>query len=301
MSKLLVQCLTTGLDLNQENNELFFEWLQRVSPHRTPPLIVGPDETVAIAVRESGGHEEYVPLRQNGRESRDWLAAVDDAAVEELVKVIASYVDTYPHKLDGLSLLLLDRDGTPRLPLRLARRIRTRLPRIRFELLVLTDPAGHHDIIRAFDAEFADDEVGDERLLPDVQLVLRDWVPDTEPNLEPFKDRVDLALAPALFGTRTTLNQKTRDAAAGISGSYDPWLHRSTHDIEETSQNVVRAMLPGQRDPLLETWSTLCVRQDAHSAVAPQATANTDYFEMQVRFDRHQKLFRELHDVATGL
>ncbi|GEL96330.1 FtsK/SpoIIIE domain-containing protein [Cellulomonas composti] len=298
MSKLLVQCLTTGLDLNQENNELFFEWLQRVSPHRTPPLIVGPDETVAIAVRESGGHEEYVPLRQNGRESRDWLAAVDDAAVEELVKVIASYVDTYPHKLDGLSLLLLDRDGTPRLPLRLARRIRTRLPRIRFELLVLTDPAGHHDIIRAFDAEFADDEVGDERLLPDVQLVLRDWVPDTEPNLEPFKDRVDLALAPALFGTRTTLNQKTRDAAAGISGSYDPWLHRSTHDIEETSQNVVRAMLPGQRDPLLETWSTLCVRQDAHSAVAPQATANTDYFEMQVRFDRHQKLFRELHDVA---
>ncbi|KQY22811.1 hypothetical protein ASD16_09335 [Cellulomonas sp. Root485] len=298
MSKLLVQCLATGLDLNQENNELFFEWLQRVSPHRTPPLIVGPDEIVAIAVRESGGHEEYVPLRQNGRESRDWLAAVDDAAIEELVKVIASYVETYPHKLDGLSLLLLDRDGSPRLPLRLARRIRARVPRIRFELLVLTHPAGHHDIIRAFDAEFVDDEVGEERLLPDVQLVLQDWVPDTDPNLESYRDRVDLALAPALFGTRTTLNQKTRDASAGISGSYDPWLHRSTHDIEESSQNVVRAMLPGQRDPLLETWSTLCVRHDAHSAVAPQAISNTDYFEMQVRFDRHQKLFRELHHVA---
>ncbi len=298
MSKLLVQCLATGLDLNPENNELFFEWLQRVSPHRTPPLVVGPDEIVAIAVRESGGHEEYVPLRQNGRESRDWLAAVDDAAVEELVKVKASYVETYPHKLDGLSLLLLDREESPRLPLRLARRIRARIPRIRFELLVLTNPAGHHDIIRAFDAEFADDEVGDERLLPDVQLVLRDWVPETEPNLEAFRDRVDLALAPALFGTRTTLNQKTRDASAGISGSYDPWLHRSTHDIEETSQNVVRAMLPGQRDPLLETWSTLCVRHDAHSAVAPQAIGNTDYFEMQVRFDRHQKLFQELHQVA---
>jgi hypothetical protein len=298
MSKLLVQCLATGLDLNRENNELFFEWLQRVSPHRTPPLIVGPDEIVAIAVRESGGHEEYAPLRQNGRESRDWLAAVDDAAVEELVKVIASYVETYPHKLDGLSLLLLDREGSPRLPLRLARRIRARIPRIRFELLVLTDPAGHHDIIRAFDAEFVDDEVGEERLLPDVQLVLQDWVADTEPDLESFRDRVDLALAPALFGTRTTLNQKTRDASAGISGSYDPWIHRSTHDIEETSQNVVRAMLPSQRDPLLETWSTLCVRHDAHSAVAPQAIANTDYFEMQVRFDRHQKLFSDLHHVA---
>jgi DNA segregation ATPase FtsK/SpoIIIE, S-DNA-T family len=298
MSQLLVRCLTVGLDLNAENSELFFEWLQRVSPHRTPPLIVGPDETVAVAVRESGGHEEYVPLRQHGRESRDWLSAVDDAAVEELVKVIASYVETYPHKHDGLSLLLLDREGSPRLPLRLARRVRARIPNIRFELLVFADPLAHHDIVRAFDAEFADDEVRDERLLPGVQLVLREWMPDTEPDLAAFTDRVDLALAPALFGTRTTLNQKTRDASAGLSGSYDPWIHRSTHDLEESSQNVVRAMLPSQRDPLLETWSTLCVRHDAHSAVAPQQVANTDYFEMQVRFDRHQRLFVGLHKVA---
>lgn len=298
LSDLLVRCLTAGLDLNRENNELFFEWLQRVSPHRTPPLIVGPDETVAVAVRESGGHEEYVPIRQQGGESRDWLSAVDDAAVEELVKVVVSYVETYPHKLDGLSLLLLDREASPRLPLRLACRIRARIPSIRFELLVFADPSGHHDIIRAFDEEFADDEVGDERLLPDVQLVLREWLPDTEPDLDSLRDHVDLALAPAVFGTRTTLNQKTRDASAGISGSYDPWIHRSTHDLEESSQNVVRAMLPSQRDPLLETWSTLCVRHDAHSAVAPQQVANTDYFEMQVRFDRHQALFVGLHHVA---
>jgi hypothetical protein len=298
MSELLVKCLTLGLVLNGENSELFFEWLQRVSPHRTPPMIVGPDETVALAVRETGGHEEYVPLRQHGRESRDWLSAVDDAAVEELVKVIASYVETYPHKHDGLSLLLLDREGSPRLPLRLAQRVRARIPNIRFELLVFADPSAHHDIVSAFDAEFADDEVRDERLLPDVQLVLREWMPDAEPDLDAFGDRVDLALAPALFGTRTTLNQKTRDASAGLSGSYDPWIHRSTHDLEESSQNVVRAMLPSQRDPLLETWSTLCVRHDAHSAVAPQQVLNTDYFEMQVRFDKHQRLFVDLHKVA---
>lgn len=298
MSQLLVRCMSAGLDLNGENTELFFEWLQRVSPHGTPPLVVGPDETVAIAVRETAWHEEYVPIRDHGREGRDWLSAVDDAAIEELVKVIASYVETYPHKRDGLSLLMLDMEGTARLPLRLARRVRARIPNIRFELLVLADRAAHHEIVRAFDSEFADDEIRDGRLLPDVQLVLREWLPESELDLTEYEDRVDLALAPALFGTRTTLNQKTRDASAGLSGSYDPWIHRSTHDLDESSQNVVRAMLPGQRDPLLETWSTLCVRHDAHSSVAPQQDSNTDYFEMQVRFDKHQKLFIELHKVA---
>lgn len=298
MTRFIVKALTEGLVLNTENNELFFDSLQRVSPHGTPPVIVGADETVAIAVRESAGHEEYVPIRQHGQDSRDWLSAVDDTAVEELVRVITSYLDTYPHKLDGLSVLLLDRSGSPRLPLRVAKRIRAKNPRVRLELVVMSDRSVHHEIIQAFDHEFADDEVPEDRLLPDVQLLLRDWDTEGEPDLAPLRDRVDIALAPALFGTRTKLNEKTREASAGISGLYDPWIHSPTHNLIESSQNVVRAMLPSPRDPLLETWSTLCVRHEAHSAVAPESVGNTDYFEMQVRFDRQQKLFLDLHDVA---
>ena len=48
MTDLLVRSLATGLNLNRENTELFFEWLDRASPHGTPPFIVGADETVAI-------------------------------------------------------------------------------------------------------------------------------------------------------------------------------------------------------------------------------------------------------------
>jgi hypothetical protein len=298
MSQYLLHALSAGLKLNPENSDLFFEWLDRVSPHGTPPLIVGPNETVAIAARESAWHEEYVPISQNGNERRDWLAAVDDAAIEELVKVVGSYLDTYPYKMDGLSVLLLDRDGSARLPLRFAVRLRSQRPGVRVQLHVLAEASKHHDIVRAFDSEFADLDLTDERLLPDVQLVLRPWEPDTEPDLAALKDRIDVALAPAVFGTTSTLSSQTRTATAGVSGAYDPWIHASAYDVEDSGQNVVRAMLPNQRDPILEAWSTLCLRADRHSAVAPQQESNTDYFQLTVRFDKHQRLFVQLHTVA---
>ena len=298
MQQYLVHALSAGLQLNPENSDLFFEWLDRVSPHGTPPLAIGPRETVAIAARESAWHEEYVPISQSGNERRDWLAAVDDAAIEELVKVVTSYLDTYPYKMDGLSVLLLDRDGSTRLPLRFVTRLRAQCPGVRLQLYVFTEASRHHEIVRAFDVEFADLDLSDERLLPDVQLVLRAWDPDAEPDLNSLFDSVDVALAPAVFGTTSSLSSQTRSSTAGLSGAYDPWIHDSVYDVQDSGQNVVRAMLPHQRDPILEAWSTLCLRADRHSAVAPQQESNTDYFQLTVRFDRHQRLFVALHGVA---
>mgnify|MGYP000084671909 FL=1 len=298
MSRYLLKTLSGGLQLNSENSDLFFHWLDGTSPHGTPPLIVGGDELVAIAARESGWHEEYVPVSKNGSERRDWLSAVDDAAVDELVRVVETYLSTYPYKSDGLKLLLLDRDGSSSLPLRLARRLTDRQPGIRFQLHVFADASSHHGIVEAFDNEFADVELAEEQLLPNVQLVLTHWAPETPPDLESLSDKIDLALAPAVFGTVSSLNSRTRNSAAGISGAYDPWIHASSHDLEDSGQNVVRVMLPSQRDPLLESWATLCARATTHAAVSPSQESNTDYFELTVRFDRHQRLFSQLHAVA---
>lgn len=297
LTKLLVQCLSDGLELNPENSELFFEWLERAAPHGLPPVIVGADETVAIAAREFGWHEEFTPVRSGGQEQRERTAAVDDVAIDEMVSVITAYLETYPYKQDGLVLLLLDRDGSFRLPLRVIQRLRARASGLHVELHVLAPRAHHHDMVRAFEEAFTE-QIADEQLFPAVQLVVRDWDPNKEPDLSGLQDRIDIALAPALFGARTTLNRQTRDQSAALSGGYDPWLHSANHDLADASQNVVRVMLPQQLDPMLETWSTLCVRHDAHSAVAPQQADNTDYFTLQVRFDRHQELFGALHSVA---
>ncbi|MBM7505915.1 FtsK/SpoIIIE domain-containing protein [Agromyces aurantiacus] len=297
LTGLISKALTERLKLNSENSDLFFDALERVSPHGTPALVVGP-KTVAIPMRESAGHEEYAPVRKAGSQSQDWLSAVDEAAIEEMVRVIADYLATYPHKLDGLSVLLLDRNGDPVLPVRVAKRVRAKSPQLRLDLVVLAPRESHHGIIQAFDTEFADSDVAEERFLPDVQLVLKSWSSERDADLGGLEDSIDVALAPALFGTQTTLNASTRDPAATIAGRYDPWIHPSAHNLTESSENVVRELLPSSQDTVLETWSTLCVRYDRSSAVAREKASNTDYFEMQVQFDQHQKLFLSLHGVA---
>jgi hypothetical protein len=297
MSHYLVKTLAEGLELNAENSELFFEWLDRVSPQGTPPVLVGGDDYVAIATREFGWHEEYAPVRRDGAESSEWSTTVDDGAIEEMVSVIGSYIDTYPSKRDGLVIALLNRDGSARLPLRMMQRLRARWGRLAVELHVFAPRSSHCELVRAFEDAFTEESPGD-RLFADVQLVVRPWESNTQPDLDDLVDRADVALAPALFGTRTTLNKLTRSAEAGLSGTYDPWIHTSMHDLADRSENVRRVMLPQQADPLLETWSTLSVRHDGQSPVAPNEPDNTDYFTLQVRFDRHQALFSTLHRVA---
>lgn len=298
LTALISKALTDRIKLNSENSDLFFDALDRVSPHGNPAVIVGPNQTVAIPMRESAGHEEYAPIRQGGNESRDWLAAVDETAIDEMARVINDYLATYPHKLDGLAVLLLDRNGDPVLPVRVAKRVRAKSPKLRLELVVLAPRETHHAIIQAFDAEFADLDVTDDRFLPDVQLILKPWDSSRDIGLAGLEGSVDIALAPALFGTQTSLNASTRDPAVAVAGRYDPWKHSATHNLTESSENVVRELLPSAPDPDLETWSTLCVRYDRRSAVAREKEGNTDYFEMQVQFDQHQQLFLALHGVA---
>ena len=86
-----------------------------------------------------------------------------------------------------------------------AKRVRAKNPRLRLDLVVLAPRETHHGIIQAFDTEFADSDVMDERFLPDVQLVLKPWNSERDADLVGLEDSIDIALAPALFGTQTSL------------------------------------------------------------------------------------------------
>ncbi|MET7408772.1 FtsK/SpoIIIE domain-containing protein [Streptomyces parvulus] len=285
-----------GLSLNQENEDLFFDAIDRISPHGTPAVLVGPGGTIAIPMRESAGHEEYAPVRLSGNESKEWLSSVDETAIDEMVRVITDYLTTYPHKLDGLRVLLLDRNGDPVLPMRVAKQMRAKNPRLKVDLVVLAPQATHHEIIQGFDLHFSGAEMSEDSFLPDVQLILQAWDPDQEADLSGLEDSIDLALAPALFGTQTSIKESTKKES--LSGSFNPWKHPASHNLAQTSENVVRALLPETADETLESWSTLCVRYDRRSPVSRESVDGIDYFEMQVQFDQHQNLFATLHRVA---
>ncbi|MFD8707579.1 FtsK/SpoIIIE domain-containing protein [Kitasatospora sp. NPDC059648] len=285
-----------GLSLNQENEDLFFDAIDRISPHGTPAVLVGPGGTIAIPMRESAGHEEYAPVRYGGNESKDWLSSVDETAIDEMVRVITDYLTTYPHKLDGLRVLLLDRNGDPVLPMRVAKQMRAKNPRLKVDLVVLAPQTTHHEIIQGFDLQFSGTEMSEDSFLPDVQLILRAWEPDQEADLSELEDTIDLALAPALFGTQTSIKESTKKES--LSGSFNSWKHPASHNLAQTSENVVRALLPETADETLESWSTLCVRYDRRSPVSRESVDGIDYFEMQVQFDQHLDLFATLHRVA---
>ncbi|MEB8343919.1 FtsK/SpoIIIE domain-containing protein [Streptomyces endophyticus] len=285
-----------GLSLNQENEDLFFDAVDRISPHGTPAVLVGPGGTIAIPMRESAGHEEYAPVRHGGNESKEWLSSVDETAIDEMVRVITDYLTTYPHKLDGLRVLLLDRNGDPVLPMRVAKQVRSKNPRLKVDLVVLAPQATHHEIIQGFDLHFSGAEMSEDSFLPDVQLILQAWEPDQEADLSGLENTIDLALAPALFGTQTSIRESTKKES--LSGSFNPWKHPASHNLAQTSENVVRALLPETADETLESWSTLCVRYDRRSPVSRESVDGIDYFEMQVQFDQHLNLFATLHRVA---
>ncbi|GAB2793405.1 FtsK/SpoIIIE domain-containing protein [Streptomyces daliensis] len=285
-----------GLSLNQENEDLFFDAIDRISPHGTPAVLVGPGGTIAIPMRESAGHEEYAPVRHGGNESKEWLSSVDETAIDEMVRVITDYLVTYPHKLDGLRVLLLDRNGDPVLPMRVAKQVRAKNPHLKVDLVVLAPQATHHEIIQGFDLHFSGAEMAEDSFLPDVQLILQAWEPDQEADLSGLENTIDLALAPALFGTQTSIKESTKKES--LSGSFNPWKHPASHNLAQTSENVVRALLPETADETLESWSTLCVRYDRRSPVSRESVDGIDYFEMQVQFDQHLDLFATLHRVA---
>jgi hypothetical protein len=138
--------------------------------------------------------------------------------------------------------------------------------------------------------------MSEDSYLPDVQLILQVWEPDQKADLSGLEDTIDLVLAPALFGTQTSIKESTKKES--LSGSFNPWKHPASHNLAQTSENVVRALLPQTADEALESWSTLCVRYDRCSPVSRESVDGIDYFEMQVQFDQHQDLFADLHRVA---
>ena len=303
MKGFVTRSLEAGIRLNVENDQLFFDWLDKVSPHRQPPFISGSSQDLAIPVRETGMHEEYALIHSGGAESRDWLSGIDDASVDAIAGVIRSYLDAYPHKRDGVSLLVLLRDGDPAVASRLLKQVRSKEhSSSRIVLHVLTGRRHHDAISGQIEELLATGNAVPETFFPDVELVLHHWADgDDDPDLTHLHEQVDVAIAPNLFGTKTSAQPSTRRRDRGLGGSFDPWIDGTTHDLGLAggkNENVSKVLLPAQPDPVLESWSTLSVRRFRNAAVSPDADDSTDYLALQVQFHVGAPLFEELHRLA---
>jgi hypothetical protein len=288
------------LRLNSENDSLFFNWIERASPHLQPPVMSGGAHVLARAVRELQLHEEYATVRSGDNTQPAWLSALDDASIDELVTVSRTFLAAFPQKVGGLSVLLMATADADKIAQRYVTRLRSReYSSVDLELHVVT-AASEHDAVAVALSDLDSDDGRGRSLLPRFRLVLHDWdgpIPNAFGDLE---GRIDVALAPNLFGLHCTALEETRRSEAGVGGHFDPWLDPTTHirPAAEGTINVSEVLLPEVPDPPLEDWSTLAVRRTRQAPVAPDDPSGIDFVTLQVAFDKNELLFKRLHDLA---
>ena len=300
LSRDIQAAINEDLDLNVENDLLYFNWIEHGSPHRQPPLFsVRPNE-LQTSVREADWHEEYAAIDSGDARIPDWLSGIDDASVAELVGTAKSFLDAFPQKSSGLSVLILARTGAASLSRRFVERLRSGTQAgIDLELHVMTQLDDHSSVGREL-SHLDSDEGRGRTLMPPFRLVLHDWDQGSLTSLDSLKGSIDIAFAPNLFGLNTTPLVETRRNEDSIGGHFDPWLDQTTHLRAPSagSVNVSQVLLPPAPDPILEAWSTLVVRKMRQSPVADQDHNSTDFVTLQVQFDQNEQLFVRLHDVA---
>ncbi|MBK8979716.1 MAG: DNA translocase FtsK [Planctomycetes bacterium] len=296
----MLEILAGSFRLNPEVDELYFGKLAECSPHRQPPLLSPGHNALGIATREFGWHEEYRAIVRDDAPSDAWVGSIDNQSVTAMARVVGRYLEAHPHKLDGLSVLFISRDGDADHVERLVRDIRsTESNDLVVTVHVVAPREGHEEIARRLEMLETEDRSRIE-LLPRLRTILHPSdLLETEDVAPGFglDGQVDLVLVPNLFGTNTSINRRTQGRR---TGSFDPLLDDATHESNSEDgggrKNVSRQFLPMGGDTLLEGWSSLQVWRKSWSRVGEDDRDQVDFFSLQVRFTDSVDLFSRLHD-----
>lgn len=291
------------LRLNSVNEGLYFDTLDGLSAHEQPPILTS-DEAIFLAVREDAGHEHFSRLQDDrGHTRHDWLSELDDSSVKVLAGVVHRYLDSHPHKTDGLSLLLVVREGGARVAAELvSSALVRRTGTIPTDLHIVAPEASFPELEEVLQ-RFDDAELRGASDTPAIHTTLHPWGGDLLPNLSDVDLEVDLAIVPNLFGASTTAMARSRPRAG--HGQFEVWGGKTSYIDQDLGEdqgvpNVSRILLPEQPDDALWDWSTINVRQNRGASVSADSDgdAAVDFLSLQVRFNQGAELFERLHQLA---
>jgi DNA segregation ATPase FtsK/SpoIIIE, S-DNA-T family len=299
----LVKMLCGELRLNALNENFYFDWLEDASPFQQPP-VTAIANSYNFSIREIGLHQEHQPLVKGGGAGNQWTGGVD----EECLKVIASQVDKYvkyfPHKVDGLTLLIIPPVNDSEFPANLIRKINEKTSSdIVLKIHVAADPKEHHKIASLLSQPAEKESERTEAhkaksLMPLFQVAVHDisdFAPDAEKLIEDLKGQIDIAIVPDLFSANVDYQDNTQ-GINNASGNYSPLLDPPIHQQDPIKQSSVLELIPTHADPLLLDWQTLNVRRKRNAPVGePEAT---DFVSVSVRYEETGDQFVQLHSYA---
>jgi hypothetical protein len=294
--ELAERALSGNLDLNEENSELYLDWIGNLSPHQQPALAAGSNQETIFATAENGWAEHFAPLDKRSSSNSD--QNLDESCTKEIARQISSYLMAHPNKVDGLSLLIVLPSGSS-LPAQLLKQTRKgdwkNLP---VSVHVLAPGKNWPGIIEEFEKLPVKDRMSDPNsLLPPLQLDLHDL--DVGEPLEKILGDLscDIGIIPQFLADEVqVLDQTTQNQH--VEGSFDVLLNTPTVlEGGAHGEAITVSKLPVEPDPALQTWSTLVVRHRRKRPISEERPENTDHVRLMIDFKREAELFELMHQL----
>jgi hypothetical protein len=290
--ELATKSLAGELPLNSQNEKLYLDWFSRLSPHKHPPIAIDFNNSLMSAARGSALYDYFSPL-----DVATGDGTLDTASLWEVSRQLTLYMDSHPHKRDGLSLLVLSPHmiGLPAELLASFRRGEWKDASITIH--VVAPRKGWEVLTDRFENLTTESRMGvGQPLFPPIQLRLYEYSPGKSLQDLVGEEVFDVGIVPNFLHDKIDTQFNT-DPPMDMGGHFDPLLDSPTHVYGGTDGGYISvAMRPRNPDEAMANWSTLCVRNHRGRPVSPTQTENQDFAELRIDFSEASRLFSQLHE-----
>lgn len=294
--KYAEQSLSLRLELNAQNPDFFISRIFSTTSFQQPAIIFGQAEGMLFSKREIGWFE-YYSIKDNFKSVDE---DVDQSVIDDILPQIHQYIRAYPHKVDGLSLLIVLSRGAA-LPYNLIIQLkRGEWKDLVVEVHVLAPKETWRNVSELFEKLPMEDRLSGSGLLhPSLQLHFYDLndLTSVKEGLQAFE--FDIGIISQFFSEALTVEEETKSPFSEANDSYNPLLDRPTRlEVSGTGEKVTISQVPYQHDQVSETWSTIVVRQKRGRPIAPDNVENSDIVKLTSNFTREVDLFNLMHRIC---
>ena len=220
-----LSALNRELNLNEQNSDYFIEWTLNSTSHVQPPMICGQNGEYLFSDKESGWFE-YL---SNADDTDSGTLSIDNSIITVVIPKIQEYLLAYPHKIDGLQLLIAI-SGSPDFPTQLIKELKKGEWRdLRVDVHVLCPNNIREKVIYEFETFSLINRLSSGGLLhPEIHLHLHDLEDETLYNDEGFNLNFDIGIRPQFFREDQNKEVETKKPSENTSIAFNPLLDNPT-------------------------------------------------------------------------
>ncbi|SHL70783.1 FtsK/SpoIIIE family protein [Roseovarius litoreus] len=293
--KLALDAIEGSLRLNEQNENLYLDWIKGLSPHQQPSIHSSADGHILFADGERGWTENFQRAASSGGTASG--DRIHSSLVSEIARQTTAYLHAHPYKSDGLRILIVT-GGASALAADIVQEVRKgEFKNLAMTIELVAPKSCWDEAARQFELVDTDNRLaGAGALFPPVQLNLHDLERVREDAEAALGGLIcDIAVVPQFLDDNISTDAKTEDESASL-GRFDPLLDDPTYIASGAGASALWVSLrPKMPDTALSDWSTLAVRHERRTPVAADRPEATDFMDIRINFNNTARFFGALH------